>query len=564
MALVVKEERPYNSNYMNWFRQWVIRKQSSVGSAAFILMITVALSRVLGLVRDRLLAGYFSPDDLGIYFAAFRLPNMLFELLVMGALTTAFIPVFTKLLTRKSDEEAWRMASVVINIGTIILAVATIPVFLFTEQISRLLTPGFSEEQIHEMVFYTRIMLAFQVYPLMIGNFLTGMLQSYQIFFVPAIAPVLYNMGIILGIVAFSPVLGLLAPTVGVIIGAWLFFVIQLVPVLYLKYRHTWSLSAKTDGVKEVGALMLPRTIGVGVGQIDTTVDLAMSSLLGSKMITIFHFAQHLQHLPVGLFGATIAQAALPTLSRASAGEERKVFKEQLISAFHQVLFFVLPISVFFIVLRIPITRLVFGSAQFDWESTVLTGQTLSAFGISLFAQAVIHVLARGFYALYDTKTPVIVGIISIILNAFVSYCFVVFLKLPVWSLGLSTSVTSIIHAGVLFVLLQKKIGFFSLEDMLLAPFRIVLSAGCMGIILFGLTKLLDQLVFDTTRTINLLFLVGTVGTVGMSVYLFLAWVFGVGQLAMFIYFLKRIDKIRSRFLHWNFPLLPDQEQKQL
>lgn len=550
--------------FMGAFKSFIVAKQSSVGSAAFILMVAVGMSRILGLIRDRMLAGYFSTEELGIYFAAFRLPNMLFELLVMGALTTAFIPVFTKLLTKKSEEDAWKMASVVMNYGLLLLAIVMVPLWIFAHQISQFLAPGFTNEQITEMTLYTRYMLVFQVFPLMIGNFLTGMLQSYQIFFIPALAPILYNVGIIIGIFTLSTFVGLFAPVYGVIIGAVLFFAIQIIPVLLLRYRYTWSLDTKTEGVKEVGRLMLPRTIGVGVGQIDTTVDLMLASLLGSKMVTVFQFAQHLQNLPIGLFGATIAQAALPSLSRSTAKEETTSFKDQIISGIHQILFFIVPVSVFFIVLRIPITRLVFGSDQFDWESTVLTGKTLSFFSISLFAQGLIHLLARGFYALYDTKTPVYVGIASILVNAFFSILFISIFHFPVWSLGLSTSIASIFQAGLLLVILQRKIGWFSFREIFFTPLKIVSAAGIMGLLLFGLLRLLDQLVFDTTRTINLFFLTVTVGLIGLGVYLFIAWVFGVGQVDAFLRLLKRIDKIRSKYIPWTYPLLPDQEQKQL
>lgn len=549
---------------MGFFKKLFIHKQSSVGSAAFILMLAVAFSRMLGLFRDRLLVEYFLPEELGIYFAAFRIPNMLFELMVTGVLTTAFIPVFTRLLTKKGEDQALKMASTVINIGAIILVFLSIPVLLFAENVSRVLAPGFNEQQISQMAYYTRLMVVFQVFPLMIGNFMTGILQSYQMFIIPAFAPVLYNLGIIIGIVFFSSTVGLLSPVVGVVIGALLFLLIQIVPVYMMKYRHRWIVDPHVEGVKEVGSLMVPRTIGIGVAQIDTTVDLMLASLLGSKMVTIFQFAQHLQFLPVGLFGATIAQAALPTLSRASATEEKDGFRQQLVSAIHQILFFVLPFSVYFVVLRIPITRLAFGANLFDWEATVLTGVTLSAFGISLFAQAIVHVLARGFYALYDTKTPVIIGIISICVNTLLSILFILYFHLPVWSLGLSTSIASIIQCSLLLILLQKRVGKFSLHDAVFLPGKMIGAAAIMGIILFILLKLLDQLVFDTTRTINLFFLTAILGIIGLLIYVFLSWVFDVGQVYAFLRMFKKIDKIRTKFFPSSISLVSDDEQKQL
>jgi putative peptidoglycan lipid II flippase len=528
---------------MEKFWSVVTKKQVSVRSAAFVLMSMVAASRVLGLIRDRLLSARFEPDTLGVYFAAFRLPNLLFELLVMGALTSAFIPIFTKLLSQNKESQAHRMASALINIGVVALFVASLPIILWTREISSFLAPGFTQAEIAQMASFTRFMVVFQVVPLLVGNFFTGILQSYSLFIIPALAPVVYNIGIILGIVILTPILGLWAPVVGVAIGALLFVAIQVPLVLRAGYRHGWVADPKTPGVAEVGRLMGPRTFGLAVSQIDTTVDLMLSSLLGARMVTIFNFAQHLQQLPVGLFGATIAQAALPSLSFQSAKADIVEFKTTVMRSLHQVVFFVLPASMLFIVLRIPAVRLVFGASRFDWEATVLTGMTLSTFSISLAAQSMIHILARGFYALYDTKTPVIAGVVGISVNTLLSILFVVFMKLPIWSLGLSTSVASIINAGVLLVLLDRRVNRFPRAAFILPPLKMLLATLATGFALYVPLKLLDQLVFDTTRTVGLLLLTGVSGTIGIATYMFLSWVLGVGEVKSFLALLARVRK---------------------
>ncbi|OGG11623.1 murein biosynthesis integral membrane protein MurJ [Candidatus Gottesmanbacteria bacterium RBG_13_45_10] len=525
------------------------RKQNSVGSAAFVLMCMVFASRVLGLVRDRLLSGRFVPDELGIYFAAFRLPNLIFELLVMGALTSAFIPVFTRYLTEGKQKEGWHMASIVINISIVILGVMSLPILIWTDEFSRFLAPGFTDSQIHQMATFSRFMVLFQVLPLLVGNFFTGILQSYNLFLMPALAPVVYNVGIIIGIVALSSSLGLYAPVVGVGIGAVLFMLIQLPVLLRIGYRHDFAFNYRNKGVQEVGKLIGPRTLGLAVSQIDSTVDLMMSSLLGARMVTIFNFAQNLQQLPVGLFGATVAQAALPTLSVASVKEDKDQFKKSIIRAIHQILFFVLPSSVFFIVLRIPIVRLVFGASRFDWQATYLTGMTLFMFSLSLFAQSTVHVLARGFYALYDTKTPVVVSIISIVVNSVASVFFIWVAHLPVWSLGLSTSIASILNALVLYVLLDRRIGRFPKGELFMPPIKMLIASAIAGLSIYIPLKLLDQLVFDTTRTFGLILLTGIAGGAGLTAYVFLAWVFGVGEVKSFIALIRRVRRPQAVIL---------------
>ncbi len=522
------------------------RQQNNILSAASILMITVAVSRLLGLYRDRLLAARFPPQELGVYYAAFRLPNMIFELLVMGALATAFIPVFTSYLDTKGKEEAFEIAKILINIGVIIFIFFSIPILFFTKKISSWLAPGFTYDQITLMASFTRIMILAQVFPLIIGNFFTGMLQSFRNFLLPSLAPIVYNIGIIIGIVLLTPFIGLYAPVIGVVLGAILFTFIQFPVILSLGYRHNWRISFSHPGVKEVGNLMLPRTLGLAVSQIDTTIDLILSTLLGAGNVTIFNFAQHLQQMPIGLFGASIAQATLPSLVSANVHKNLEEFKKIFISSFHQILFLVVPISIILIVLRIPIVRLVFGSSTlFDWESTVSTGKTLAFFSISLFAQSLIHLLARSFYSLHDSKTPVIIGAFAVIINTILSVIFVLFFHFEVWSLGLSASIASIVNMILLLISLNKKINNFSPCQIIVPAVKIFLAGIFSGVALYIPIKILDQLVFDTTRTINLILLTSISTGIGLSVYLFIAWFLEVPQVGIIFKLFVRAKKIR-------------------
>ena len=498
-------------------------------------MSMVFASRVLGLVRDRLLAARFSPDELGVYLAAFRMPNFLFELLVMGALTSAFIPVYTKYIAKGKQDEAWRISNTLINVSVIILLIIAIPLLIWTKQISMVIAPGFTPAEIDRMVQFTRFMVVLQVFPLLIGNFFTGILQSHNMFFLPALAPVVYNFGIILGIIFFSGSVGLWGPVIGVGIGAFLFMLIQIPPLLKLGYKQKFTMDVKNEGVREIGKLMLPRTAGLAVSQIDTTVDLMLSSLLGARMVTVFSFAQQLQQLPIGLFGATVAQAAFPLLSQASATDDKDQYLKTLTSALNQIMFFIMPISVLFIVLRIPIVRLVFGASRFDWQATVLTGMTLSAFSISLSAQAVSQLITRGFYALFDTMTPMIIGVITIAMNTILSIIFVQVLHYPVWSLGLSTTIASIFNVGILLIFLERRLGKRVLAPLLATPAKIIIASLLTGVALYIPLKLFDQLIFDTTRTFGLFLLAGMSAVIGLGVYMFLVWMFGVTEAKSFI-----------------------------
>lgn len=526
----------------------LLKKHQTLLSAAFVVMIMVLTSSLLGFTRERLLNQLFSADALGVYYAAFRLPNFLFELLIIGALSTAFIPVFTSSLVKDKQENAFAIASSIINLGVIVVAIISILLVIFARQISYILVPRFSEIEREQMILFTRIMIVGQLMPLILGNFMTGILQSFQYFLVPALAPVMYNVGIILGILILTPSLGMLGAVYGVVIGAVLFFLVQFPLVLKIGYRHQFKINLKNSGVREILKLMLPRMFGLAVSQIDTMVDLSLSSYLGTRFITIFYYAQRLQYFPVSLFGATIAQAALPIFSAEAAKKDLVGFKKLLLASLHQTLFFILPASIMLIVLRIPIVRLVYGAVKFDWDATVATGQTMSVFALSLFAQTVVQLFARAFYALHDTKAPVIVGIISVVTNTVLSIIFISYLHLPVWSLGVSTTIANITHASLLFSLLYKKVEGFDMRLALVPPLKMVVASLVTGVFLYVPIKLLDQLVFDTTRVFNLILLTGFVSITGLVVYTFLSWLLDIEEVGTFFQLINKVKRMPKVF----------------
>lgn len=521
----------------------VSRKQTNILSAATIIMATVFASRTLGLVRDRLLSGRFMADELGVYFASFRIPNLIFEVLVIGTVSTAFIPVFSQYLTDNKKKEAFQIASSVINLASLFFAILLIPLFIFTKPLTHALAPGLSTSEIDLMVFFTRILLAAQVLPLLFGNFLTAILQSYKHFLLPALAPVVYNLGTIIGILFLSPFLGLFGVVLGVILGAVFFLAIQIPQITSLGYKHTLSFDLRLDGVRKIFKLAGPRTLSLGIAQIDSTVDLMLASLIGASSITVFTFAQHLQQVPVGLFGLAIAQATLPTLSQSTSSAK---FKEIFLASWHQVLFLVLPISAILVILRIPAVRLVFGADLFNWDATVLTSITLSLFSVSLFAQASVHLLIRAFFSLQNSRIPVVTSTIAVLLNSALSIYFIKVLNLPIWSLGLSASIGAVVNFSLLMYLLDKKVNNFNKYQLFIPPLKMAIATVTMIIFLQIPKKLLDQLVFDTTRTLELFLFTVTVALIGFSAYAFMSWILNIKEVLTYYNLLKRVIKVRD------------------
>jgi putative peptidoglycan lipid II flippase len=520
-------------------------RQTTILSGATIIMATVILSKVLGLVRDRLLAHIFPPDNVAIFFAAFGLPDLIFQIFIFGALSVAFIPVFTETLEKTDKEEAFEMANAIFNLILIILILMAVVIFIFAEPLTNLIVPGFSIAQKIQVANITRIILVGQII-LSFGSFFIGILQSFQRFIIPALAGVFYNIGIIIGILLLSESMGIEGAAVGVIIGGILHVLIQLPLALSLGFRFSLTKNVLHKGVREIIRLMSVRTIGLAAEQINERVAIALSSLISTSSVTYLTFAQHLQLVPVSLFGATIAQAALPILSYERARGRSEEFKSTLLTTLHQILFLALPSAAILIVLRIPSVRLVFGAQQFDWEATVLTGRTLAFLSIGLGAQAISLLLARAFYAFKDTRTPVYISLFVVLVNIILSFVFIKVFNMDVWGLGLAFSIANILSSVLLFITLNFKVGGFEKKQAFAPLGKMLMATIIMGVALYIPIKLLDQVIFDTTKTVNLLILTGISSLFAITVYVVLVWFMKVKELKTYVDLLGRVAKYQN------------------
>src|SRR3989344_1615979 len=483
-------------------------RQNSILSGATVLMIAVFASRFLGLIRDRLLVQNFETPEADIFFAAFGLPDLLFQILIFGTLSVAFIPVFTEELHRKGENEAFKFASSILNLSLLVFGAVVLISIIFVGPLNSIIVPGFTGEQKNLTDQITQIILIAQLI-LVVGTFFFGIAHTYQRFIIPALAPIFYNFGIIIGILFLTKIFGITGLGLGVILGAILHGLVQIPLVRSLGFKYKFTFDFFNSGVKEVFKLMSVRNIGLIAEQANETVGVALASLVSYSSVTLLTFSNHLFAVPIGLFGATIAQAALPVLSQEYAKNETESFKRTLLTTMHQILFLTLPSAAILIVLRIPVVRLVFGADLFSWDDTVLTGRTVAYFAIGLAAQSVVLLLVRGFYAMKDTKTPVLVSLSSIGLNIILSLVFILVLKLGVWSLGLAYSVSLIFCTMTLVYFLSRKIQGFNNSDLIVPAVKMLVAASAAAFALYIPMKALDQLIFDTTRTVNLIMLTG-------------------------------------------------------
>ncbi len=549
-------------------RRLFASKQTTIISAAAIIMVMVVASRILGLVRNRVYVHYFQPGELDIYLAAFSLPDTIFEIMTMGVMASAFIPVFTKYLNKKNKMEAWYVSAITLNILLLFFAIFSIIIFIFAKPIYSIVTPGFSPEQLDQVVTFARFFLISQMF--FTGSYLlSAILETHQRFIISSIAPLFYNLGIILSTFLLADKIGLYAPVVGVVVGAALHFFIQLPFAIRLGFRPVFSLDFRDKGVQEIGRLVAPRLIELTFQHFKRFVDLYLVNFFIGG-ITYFRFGDTLAALPAGLFALSIAKASLPQLSQQAVQGKMLEFKTTFSNSFKEILFFVIPISIFIAVLRLPLVRLAYGDAQFDWQSTLQTGYMVSAFSLGIFAYSLILLVNRAFYALQDTKTPVTVSIITIILSSLLGFSALAVFKLPLWGLPLTYSIAAIIQIIILMYLLARKVGGFANQNLAKTFGKIVLSGGTSGIIMFILLKLLDRsamdknlwflgilglrlpttfdkFLLDTNYTVNVIILTFGVGFTGLLLYLMFCYILGVQELKIVARATKLVVDARFR-----------------
>jgi len=533
-------------NGANFFK----KRQEDILSAAFVIGSSVALSRILGLVRYRLLASYFGDNIklLDSFIAASILPEAIFEVLIFGTIALAFIPVFSQYLSKDKLEKAWRLSSAMITLSLIAFIVISAVVIICAKFIAPIIAPGLISKDPMTLPLIARllqIMILAQLF-FVISIFLTGILQSFQRFLVPALASVFYNIGIIVSIIFLVPVFGIYAPAIGMILGALLHLVVQLPLVLSLGFKFRPVLDIKNKDVRETFSLMWPRSIALGLVRISDMINIALASIATVGSIVAFNFAQVLQYVPAALFAASIAQASLPSLSIEFNAKRYQQFKKIFVESLHQILFLILPAAAILAILRVPIVRLVFGAKEFPWETTLLTGRVLIAFSIGIAAQAASLLLTRGFYALRDSVTPVKINVLTVVFNIFLSFVFILIFKLSIVYLAIAYSTANIINVLLLLFLLDRKVKFVQ-KELFLPILKMSAISLVTAIFLYIPMKLLDQLVFDTTRTIELIVLTSIATAVGLSVYLLLSWLFKVEQIVVFYNFAKRIIRLPAK-----------------
>lgn len=519
---------------------WLEKQQNTILSAALVITIFNVISAASGIIKQRYYitsfydTAYASHQALDALLVGSQLPEVIFQLIIYGAISAAFIPIFIE-YRKRDTAEAYKITRAIMTLLLGVFLLLSIPLFIFARPLTILRTgAAFTPEQVDIVVNLTRITLLSNFF-LAISSFYGALLQSYQRFIMPALAPVLYNVGILLGVFFLAPHLGIYSAAWGMVLGAFLHMAIQIPMTRRVGFSFWPSFNFRLEGVGRIIRLMPPRVLSISVNELRILSLGFFTTSIGNSSMLIMQLAISVMTAPIRFFGVPISQAALPFFSEEVAKQDLNRLKSLIVQSVNQIMFLIIPASVLIIVLRIPIVRLLFGAANFPWPVTVTTGWAVAIIGLSIAAQAIVQLLVRAFYALKDTKTPFLIAVVDVALYLLICYLGTFVFGWGVLGIAVATSVTAVSEFLLNLVFLDRRLHCFGTKEFVLTQLKIISAGFLMAVFLYLPFRIFDEVVFDTSRTIELIGLTITTGTIGMVVYLYFAALFDIKELNLFV-----------------------------
>ncbi|MCX5707106.1 MAG: murein biosynthesis integral membrane protein MurJ [Candidatus Omnitrophica bacterium] len=460
----------------------------SVAKSATLISLATLCSRILGFIRDIIIARLF-----GVYLyaqafvIAFRIPNLFRDFIGEGATNAAFVPVFSEYQYKHTKEEFWELANVVLNLLLVILSLITLLGVIFSPFIVRLIAPGFTASPDK---FWATVQLNRYIFPyillISLAAYSMGLLNSLKHFAAPAFAPCLLNISIIIFALLFGE--GIKGLALGILVGGVLQLVVQ-IPVLYRKgFRFRLPKTFNHPGAKTIGRLMLPRILSSSIYQLNNFVDSIFGSLawiVGDGGVAVLYFSYRLIQFPLGIFSTALSQAILPTFSGQALEDNHKNLKNTLSWGLQAAFFVMIPASVAFMVLARPLVTTLFGGGKFDAYSVQLTASALFYYSIGLFAYGGTRILQSCFFAFQDTVTPTKISALALVMN--IIFCAVLMFPLKIAGIALATSISGVISFLALFILLERRLGDFGNRKIIFSALRIILASLGMGAVCYFL-----------------------------------------------------------------------------
>lgn len=519
------------------------RKLSGVARAAGIVMAATLLSRLLGMIRD-IVIGY----QLGVgvqadaYSAAFKIPDLLMYLVAGGALSSTFIPVFKEYLHAGREKQAWRTFSIVATVTIVLSTLFVLIAEIWTPWFVHLLNPGYDQARIDMTVPLTRIVLPAQIF-FMLGGLLGGTLNARGSFLIPALGASVYNLGIIFGAAVLYPLgLGLPGLMWGALLGAFVGnFAMQIVSVARVGMRYRPSLAVLHPGAVKVWKMMGPILLGVSLPNVDQIINGYFASELSLGAQAAMQFGVRLMLIPIGVFAQAMGIAILPTISSHAALGQRKEFRGAINRALRSILFMTVPASALLFVLAQPIVAFLLQSGKFDAHGTLITASALRFYSLGIFAWSAQAILTRGFYALQDTRTPVISGTIMTVIFIGMNWLVVNATNMGVGGLALATTIAAVLHMLVMYVLLRRRLGGLNGGALLASVTKTLLATAALCLLAWLWRVALDIVLPGTLAPkVHAAAILAVAGGLGLGAFFLVARVLRMSELQSVVDMIRR------------------------
>ncbi|MFA5368969.1 MAG: murein biosynthesis integral membrane protein MurJ [Candidatus Paceibacterota bacterium] len=505
-------------------RDFFNSEQKSIKIAAFVMIIAVLMSRFLGLIRDRLLAGTFGASiDLDIYYAAFRMPDLIYSIIFAGGIIVSFLPIFSE-YQKKNKEDSWKISNSILNLFAILYGIFFVIFFFVSPDFISALIGNFSLEYQAKAVGLTRLIFV-AVFFFGLSSIFSTILNYFNRFVAYSLAPAFYNLGIILGTIFLSPYFGIYGAGIGVVVGAFLHFAIQVPVAIKCGYKYEFILNLRHPGISNFFKLVIPRIVASSSSQVNFLAATFFASLVGVGAISVFNLSYNLSYFPIGILGVSFATAIFPLLSKLWAAQEKQEFYTKFRQTFLEILYVAFPVGILIFILRNQIVEIIYRTGKFDQSAVAITAACLGLYFISIFTQCLVPILLRGFFSIKDTLTPTLIAIVYVITNVFLFFPFIVLFggnpyfsfeffgqqlaftvpafihannflinatksifeissidNFPLLGLVLIFNLASLMEFSLLFIFLRKKVGDFGVKKIIVSFLKILASTAIMGI----------------------------------------------------------------------------------
>ncbi|MFH1175332.1 MAG: murein biosynthesis integral membrane protein MurJ [bacterium] len=456
-------------------------QSKTITSAAILLGIATFASKFLGFVKTWLLASTFGAGAaLDAYYVAISIPEFVFNLLVVGAISASFIPIFLEYHSNKKETEAWDFMNGVLNLLTLVVLIISALFIIFAPQAVKLVAPGFREDSerfrlavpLMRMLFITPVIFG-------ISSVMSGAVRSFKKFLIYALAPILYNVGIIIGALFFSKYWGIFGVALGVILGSFMHLSIETFGAISSGFKYKFVIPLKHKGIQKLFKLMIPNVMGIASDQVNGLIFTLIASKLMIGDITIFNFADTIRTLPIGIFALSFAVASFPTIADLAAKKDWDNFISTISGTARQILFWMIPSAIILYALRAQLVRVVVGAKGFSWSATQATAQTVGYFAIGICAAGLAPLLSRAFFSLHDTITPFFTGLCGMAVSVVAG--FILAKKMGVPGLGLAFIFAAIIDVLLQTIILRKKLGRIEGDKIFIMLIKIFPAGAAMA-----------------------------------------------------------------------------------